>query len=311
MLGRLINALDNDEVCFFIHIDKKVDIEKFLPFIPEKQNMYLSKNRVNVFWGGYSQVQATLNLMEEAINSGIDFRYAALLSGSHYPIKSNKYILEKFSNSSCEYLQFCKVTEAGSEQKISSYCLYDYRLFNPRATFFEGKLLNKIIRASGAVVCFVLREVIPVFYKRRLDKDVIPYTGANWWTLTKPCLKYIIEYSRTHKSYVDFFRLSIQPDETFFHTIICNAEFKIQNDDVTLRDLMGKTTKVNKFSKLRGLSLTYTKCSPIGDPKTLSVTDLNEVSNELNYFGLPQLFARKFDPVISGKLLDKIDNDIL
>ena len=76
MLGRLINALDSKRAHFFIHIDKKTDISEFLPFIPIKQNVHLSENRIKVFWGGYSQVQATLNIMEEAINSGIDFKYA-------------------------------------------------------------------------------------------------------------------------------------------------------------------------------------------------------------------------------------------
>ncbi|NOY17521.1 MAG: beta-1,6-N-acetylglucosaminyltransferase [Gammaproteobacteria bacterium] len=311
MLGRLINALDSKQVHFFIHIDKKSDIRKFLPCIPEKQNVHLSENRVNVSWGGYSQVQATLNLMDEVLNSGIDFKYAALLSGTHYPIKSNAYIFEKLSHSTCEYLQFCEVAEAGSEQKINAYCLYDYALFNPRATFSGNGLLNKVIRIPGAVVNRVLSKVIPIFYQRRLVRNITPYTGANWWTLTKPCIKYIIDYSKTHKDYVDFFRFSIQPDETFFHTIICNSTFNIQNGDITLRDLTGRPARGGKFSKLRGLSLTYTKCSPIGDPKTLSIADLKEVSSELNYFGCPQLFARKFDPVVSRELIGKIDNDIL
>lgn len=118
MLGRLIKALDSNCAHFFIHVDKKTDINAFLPFIPIKQNIHLSENRIKVFWGGYSQVQATLNLMKEAINSGIDFKYAVLLSGSHYPIKSNKYILRKLQNSEREYLQFGKISELSSEFKL-------------------------------------------------------------------------------------------------------------------------------------------------------------------------------------------------
>ena len=53
-----------------------MDISAFLPLISEKQNVHFCDSRVEVYWGGYSQVQASLNLMHEAINSGINFKYA-------------------------------------------------------------------------------------------------------------------------------------------------------------------------------------------------------------------------------------------
>jgi len=308
-LGRMINALTCNWAHFFIHIDKKADIKEFLPFISAKQNVHISANRIRVFWGGYSQVQATLNLMHEAINSGIEFKYAVLLSGSHYPIKNNEYILKKLQNSNCEYLDFAKTNEVGSEFKTNAYCWYDYAFFNPRTVFFKSKLLNMACRTPGALANLMFRKIIPILYKRRMVKNITPYTGANWWALSKSCVKYILDFSETNRSYVNFFRFAIQPDETFFHTIICNSNFKLENKNITLQSLIGKD--IGQFSKLRGLSLTFTKCSPQGDPKILTTTDFSEINKEMNYFGYPQLFARKFDPKASSKLLNIIDKEIL
>lgn len=311
MLGRLINALDSSWAHIFIHVDKKADLKTFLPHIPAQQNVHLLERRIKVFWGGYSQVQATLNLMEEAVESGIDFKYAVLLSGSHYPIKSNSYIYEKFRNSKLEYLQFAKTRDVGSEFKTSTYSLYDHAIFNPRTVFFENKLLNKFARIPGFLVGIFFTKVLPKLYKRRMVRNIIPYTGANWWTITKPCMDYVLNYLDSNKDYVKYFRFCIQPDETFFHTIICNSNFRLENSDVTLRSLMGNGVEYGKFSKLRGLSLTFTKCSSKGSPKTFSEIDIADISKELNYFGYPQLFARKFDPKISCKLLNIIDKEVL
>lgn len=311
LLGRMINALDNEKVHFFIHIDKKADLNNFQRYLPEKQNIHLTKNRIKVFWGGYSIVQSTLNLMGEAIKSNIDFKYAVLLSGAHYPIKSNDYILKYFQTSDCEYLQFAKVCEVSCEFKINPFCLYDYAFFNPRTVFFENKILNRIARIPGMTVNLTFRKMITIFYKRKLVRNIIPYTGANWWALTQACVKYVLDYTNNNRDYVECFRFSMAPDETFFHSIICNSTFKLANDDITLMSLTGKYKELRKYSKLKGLCLTFMKCSPTGNPKTLSEAEFVEISKESNFFGSHCLFARKFDPETSFGLLNIIDKEIL
>lgn len=60
-LERLINRLDADNICFYIHIDKKTNIEHFKYL--EKQNVVLIDHRIDVVWGDFSIVNATLNTM--------------------------------------------------------------------------------------------------------------------------------------------------------------------------------------------------------------------------------------------------------
>lgn len=308
LLDRQIHALDNEEVRFFVHIDAKSDLNHFKTSALAKDNVTLITDRVKVFWGGFSMVEATLRLMEAAIAEVPTFKYAILLSGVHYPIKSNDYILDMLRNSDSEYLQYAKVSEVGCEFKVNAFCLYDYKLFNQRAVYFRDGRLNELAKIPGKFTTRFFRKLVPLVYKRTLAMDVVPYTGANWWALTKGCVEYVLKYVRENRRYMNYFRFAYQPDETFFHTIICNAHFKLANKDISLGSMAGHDSRQHRYSRLRGLSLTFTKCAKGGNPKVLDESDFPDIRKELNYCGFPQLFARKFDIERSAALLRLIDD---
>lgn len=307
LLTRLVDALDSGCVRFIIHVDAKAQIRPFTDCLGTRKNVRFIENRVDVLWGGYSMVEATLRLMEESTRYGQEFKYAVLLSGVHYPIKSNEYIHEFFYNSTYEYLQFAKTSEVGCEHKTDAFCFYDYKPFNPRTVFSRNKWINKIARIPGKGVDILFRRIVTAIYKRSVPGDVIPFTGSNWWALTNPCVKYILEYIKENPRYTTFFRLCRQPDESFFHSIICNAGFKLANENISIANLRGETESREQYSELRGLCLTYTKCSTTGSPKELVEDDFEEIKNEHNFYAYPQLFARKIDSDSSSELLQLID----
>ena len=86
-LQRLIDALQDEDVFFYIHIDRKAA----LPVISGDRIEYI-RPRVDVHWSGFSQVTATLLLMEAAVKDGHD--YYAYISGVDYPIKPNHWLKE-------------------------------------------------------------------------------------------------------------------------------------------------------------------------------------------------------------------------
>jgi hypothetical protein len=96
-LKRLVAKLLNPGTAVFIHVDLKTDINEYL-FFENIPNVYLIKKRISVNWGGYSIVQATVNLCKEVIATGIDFDYLNLLSGQDYPIKSHEQIHQFLAN---------------------------------------------------------------------------------------------------------------------------------------------------------------------------------------------------------------------
>ena len=53
-----------------------------------------------------------------------------------------------------------------------------------------------------------------------------PYGGHTWWALTRDACQYICDFADHNPRVVRFFENASQPEETFFHTILGNSEFK-------------------------------------------------------------------------------------
>jgi hypothetical protein len=62
-------------------------------------------------------------------------------------------------------------------------------------------------------------------YKTYLG-DLAPYAGSEWWALSRAACEYIVAFVREHEPLVKFFRNTICPDESFFHTILGNSPFR-------------------------------------------------------------------------------------
>jgi len=95
LVYRQIDALSHPDHHFFIHLDKKSNLnikEKYL----SKKNVHFTTNRIRVNWGGYNMVKATLNLIQEAMSSGNKFDYFILMSGQCFPTKPSNYIRKFF-----------------------------------------------------------------------------------------------------------------------------------------------------------------------------------------------------------------------
>ena len=92
----LIHQLNCEEVCFFVHIDKKAEGHLFSDKIEHLKNVFFVSNRVEVSWGGFSLTEAVISVMKLGLSSDYDFKYFVFVSGNSYPIKSNRYILDFF-----------------------------------------------------------------------------------------------------------------------------------------------------------------------------------------------------------------------
>src|SRR5712691_1355080 len=88
VLKRLIAALLGKDCGFFIHIDRKADIRQFSGI--NGDNVFLSEERISVYHSGFTQVEATLLLLREALSRPEDYDYFVLLSGTHYPLRSKE-----------------------------------------------------------------------------------------------------------------------------------------------------------------------------------------------------------------------------
>lgn len=101
-INGLIESLVHKNVIIFVHIDKKSTINIY----DINKKAIILKNRTNIKWGRFSQVQSTLTSMNEILNCGECFDYLAFISGQDYPIIHCSEMLDYFaSNSNKEFIE--------------------------------------------------------------------------------------------------------------------------------------------------------------------------------------------------------------
>jgi len=215
-VARLIRTLSSEWAYFFLHIDRKTGLAPFTAVLPAGNHVhYLDGNdRVSVYWGGFSQVRATLNLLQTARNAGIGFHRYCLLSGADFPIKSNAALREA-QGSEQEFMgveqQLLAPQTAFHSEYVKRYYFYDHYLLNPRTA---------PVKRLSTLVDTVARQI-----PRRQYGTIPLYHGSQWWSLTRPCVEYIFEFLRQHPDYLRFHRYSLVPDEIFFHSIVKSSPF--------------------------------------------------------------------------------------
>jgi hypothetical protein len=301
-LARLVTALQADQICFFIHIDKKFDIVPFRAALTGQKNVkFIEQMKVN--WMGYTQVASTLALMREAAKERCD--YYTILSHSDYPIKSNQYILDFFSRANTEFISFWKLADHPVWlYKVRYYYAIDIvPLMNYRQAFFP-------------------RLYWSTFYKlmrfmrfRRFPAGLEPYGGCGWWSLSHGCLSYVLDFVEKNPAFVRFYQYTHSPTEMFFQTIILNSEWapRVQNyaayqewsRTTSFADKDGGGCMLSEDSfNFRHIDWSPSRCDDPGRPATLDDRDFEALRDS------PNLFARKFDEHTSKSLLDRVDRDL-
>jgi hypothetical protein len=128
----------------------------------------------------------------------------------------------------------------------------------------------------------VVNKITPI---RKLPNQMM-FTGrSQWMTLSVNHIKYVLSYVDQNPQTIRFFKHTWGPDEFIFQTILYNSPFR----DELVND------------NLRYVDWTTQKASP----KTLTIKDFEA----LKISG--KCYARKFDALVDGAVLDLIDDQLL
>lgn len=224
-LERLIESLDDTDVEFYIHIDKKSKLPQQLKEAP---NIHYIP-RIKVWWGGFSHLQAILNLMKAALTSQPD--YLVLLSGGDYPIRSRQTLYRMLEQGG-EYINIEKgfsTSKPEARLKYHYFDAFDRRSKSPKTKFYF--FLERVIRQVYTKKNYPFREV---------------YHGSTWWALSRACATYMLEYLENNPEFLNFFKTCWCPEECMPHTIIGNSEFYTRvKHDLTYTDWSVKPGPAN------------------------------------------------------------------
>jgi len=272
VLKRLVTALDYKMFDIYIHIDKKADISKFnfSSYNLKYSRLIILNNRVKVYWGGISQVDAFLLMCRLAENEGDYCRYVTL-SGIDYPLKSNREIYETLATPDKEFIMGNKEEESW---KYTDYFFKSLGIF--------GKVLTRVLR-----LLHVKRKPLKID-----GKEVDIYFAPSWYALSGECIRYVLSEIDSHKEYMEFFRHTFGPDELLVPTIVFNSStFK----DRTLRSDFPAGTHYNEKPALH-----YINYEPV--VQVFKAEDYNKLMSS------GKLFTRKVRSGESDSLMDMIDN---
>lgn len=296
-LYRLVSRL-NDRADFYIHIDKKSNIEPFKKIVKDFPNVILIENRVKVYWGGFSIVQAELNLIEAALNKKEPYFRYVLLSGADYPIKTTKEIYHFFEkNQNVEFIRAINLDKLENKElfglHIDLWQKHDYPWINRSTT--------KTFKLFRAAVNRILRNFKLPKSIRHHKFDL--YHGSQWWALTDNCLRELMAtYHTNEKDYLNF-KIGFASDEKFFHTLFFNSSYASKNQVNGPDKPMGAKDRTE--TSLQTSLLANVHIIDKSMTKWFTYEDLNEIKTS------DKLFLRKVSTEKSEKLLDAIDQQIL
>jgi hypothetical protein len=250
MLNILTQRLVNTGFVY-IHLDRlsKIQIAQVTPHPKVKVT-----KQIKVNWGGYSIVEATRLLADQAIADRAT--RLTLLSGVSYPIVSDEHLIE-FAQSDLEYV------DAG-EVNLSTQTKPFVRRFTSRHFSFHLKqnLYGRIIRRLSREFWARMPRIDP-------SRELAPLKltlGSQWWSVKGETYRNSIKVLESSPKIEKYFRKIECADESFFGTIFHDAASNHVNHGTTFVKWIGR-----------------------GGPKKIEVAD---ISRECANGGF--LFARKF-----------------
>jgi hypothetical protein len=298
-LRRLVDRLSDQDVYFYIHIDKKVDISPFFDALSGVGHIrfVVDEARVKCRWGGIGIVMATLNCMRCVLEDKRD-GHCIFISGQDYPIVDNTAIADFFLRNRTKNYILCEPfprsiwkNENGGSDRLMNYY---YQLNDEKYAYvsipslwdssFYKHFLGNIRRISRLLLSGQLP--FQIFKKRDISNIVSPYGGDAWWALTVCVVQKMISFLDENPNYLTFFEHVHVPDEIIFQSL---ARKLIPEDDILP-------------------CLTYTTwLTSASSPCVFCEADFGELQSMSGRF----LFARKFSEAKDRRIMELIDKHLL
>jgi hypothetical protein len=207
---RLVEALSSPAARFYIHVDAKAEQRAFNSIAAPA--VHFIDKRVRVFWGDFSQVQASLNMMRAALADPQRCDRLVLLSGADFPLRSSAYIEEFFANNpDKEFINSVAIPSTAARKPLSR--ITEYRV--SRSSSAPVRLLQKVLLKTGLMAR--TRDYRACF------GNLAPFGGSSWWALSRQACEHILAFVAGNPAIVRFFHNTFCPDEAFFQTILNNS----------------------------------------------------------------------------------------
>ena len=205
-LDALVRQLADPEFLVYVHLDRKSTIDP----ADLHPNARLVTERVDVRWGGFSQVQATLGSLRQILREQPDFDKLIFLSAQDFPLLPNALLKRALAR-----LREHELIESTAIGPDGWNVAFRYQLFHSEA----GRPLQRI--ACGLANA-LLRATCR---RRRLPDGLAPYGGSCWWALSRGCVSEVLRLAERHPRFLRLCHSVECPDELFFQTLVMHSSY--------------------------------------------------------------------------------------
>jgi hypothetical protein len=250
----------------YAHLDAKSDSHGWAK---ENPDVNFLDNRVKVYWGHWSMVEATLRLMERVLTNP-DVNRITLVSGSHYLLLSPTEIASRaLAADDVIAARPAPNMPDGSRPEVE----YHRRFV---ASKNPDSLGHKVTNAFVNRVVYAGR---PLEWRDLVDPESMR-AGSQWWSLTRMTAEYLVQRIRGDDELIHYFKKINCADEKVFATLF--AEFD---------------------SSPHSAGTTFTKWAQRANPESVSHNDLVSARRDGQFW-----FARKFSSTSDVALLNWLDD---
>ena len=285
-LGKMLRCLDDEAVDIFLHIDKKAKCDKeVLTKSVSKSKLYFTK-QVSVNWGGYSQIEAEIILLEEATSVG-HYKYLHFLTGVDFPLKKQKDILEFYNNRGGENFISIGKIETIDTAWYADRIIYYYPF---QEQFTRRNILGKFLRKS---LCLIQKKV---GINRLKESNDFFSIGSAYFDITDRFARYIVSQKDTIRQK---FKSTFCADEIFVQWLWLN--WPAHDKEIYVAPEKADHPYISRQYLNVKRAIDWTR----GKPYTYRITDYEMLMTS------GCLFARKLDDTIDAAIIDKLTNKIL
>lgn len=308
--GRLVDALDHPGFDVYAHVDRKSDLASFTGAVGDR--VRFTAKRFDVWRKCWSMIDATRELMATAVAADPEYHSLTLLSGADYPLRAPAALSAHLSAGRQELLHYFRLEDRPSwwhRVQRRHYRDHAYaRQKQPRTLAVRREIAANWTRRIGHRVGRRTGQ------EHRPPGPMVLCGGSQWWTLTPAAVQHVLA-SLADRRVRDYFRYTDGPDEIVVQTLLYNSRFREQLRGHSAYEAWSRSERTGMLPEtlFNGRYIDWSperhERPPEGGaargPATLDDRDFDALTAS------GALFGRKFHPVRSAALLDRIDAELL
>jgi len=289
-LNRTVRSLQSSDSEFYVHIDKKVNVENIEPQFSDIPNCHITEERYNIQWGGWNQVKYQLLFLKKMLESKHTPDRIFIITGQDYPLWSNSKIqmyCQKYPDKI--WMRGINLTKMTSTSNMKRFLTFPHYF---RDIDFHSQRLRHFITGGQRELFLKLFPAIREDYLVIEAQKWDIWQSSGYFSCNREVAKHILDTISKYPQISSYFKHTFVPEEITIPTIIFNSKYKDNAEIFPKPQYEGLSTlaSLHEFYYNKAIKIYFGK------------SDYNKLISS------GKMFCRKVETGKSDTLMDMIDS---